>query len=73
MSSPLLDALDRALDDYATPQARYERYAELGFELINVFLLRGEPDPVGFVRRLCDELVPRLNEIDRIKVVEAGA
>jgi F420-dependent oxidoreductase-like protein len=41
-----------------------ERYAELGFELINVYLLQGEPDPVGFVRRLCDELVPKLNEID---------
>lgn len=41
-----------------------ERYAELGFELINVFLLHAEPDPVGFVRRLCDELVPKLNEID---------
>jgi F420-dependent oxidoreductase-like protein len=41
-----------------------ERYAELGFELINVYLLHGEPDPVGFVRRLCDELVPRLKEID---------
>lgn len=40
-----------------------ERYAELGIELINVGPLPGNPDPVGFIRRLGDELIPRLAEI----------
>ena len=40
-----------------------ERYAELGVEMINAGPLPGNPDPVGFVRRLGDELVPRLAEI----------
>jgi F420-dependent oxidoreductase-like protein len=40
-----------------------ERYVELGIDLINVGPLPGNPDPVGFVRRLGDELVPKLAEI----------
>jgi F420-dependent oxidoreductase-like protein len=40
-----------------------ERYAELGVELINVGPLPGNPDPVGYIRRFGDELVPRLAEI----------
>jgi F420-dependent oxidoreductase-like protein len=40
-----------------------ERYAELGFELINVGPVPGNPDPVGFIRRYGDELAPRLTEI----------
>jgi F420-dependent oxidoreductase-like protein len=40
-----------------------ESYAELGVELINVGPLPGNPDPVGFIRRFGDELVPRLAEI----------
>jgi F420-dependent oxidoreductase-like protein len=40
-----------------------ERYAELGVDMINVGPLPGNPDPVGFVRRLGDELVPKLAEI----------
>jgi F420-dependent oxidoreductase-like protein len=45
------------LDDYLkTLQA----YAELGFHLVNVGVMPGNPDPVGFVRRLADELAPRL-------------
>jgi F420-dependent oxidoreductase-like protein len=40
-----------------------ERYAALGVQMINVGPLPGNPDPVGFVRRLGDELVPRLREI----------
>jgi F420-dependent oxidoreductase-like protein len=40
-----------------------ERYAELGFELINVGPVPGNPDPVGFVRRFGAELAPRLAEI----------
>ena len=40
-----------------------ERYAELGVELINLGPLPGNPDPVGFIRRLADEVIPRLAEI----------
>jgi F420-dependent oxidoreductase-like protein len=40
-----------------------ERYVELGIEMINLGPLPGDPDPVGFIRRVGDELVPRLNEI----------
>jgi F420-dependent oxidoreductase-like protein len=40
-----------------------ERYAELGIEMINVGPLPGNPDPVGFVRRLGDEIVPKLSDI----------
>jgi F420-dependent oxidoreductase-like protein len=40
-----------------------ERYAQLSVDLINVGPLPGNPDPVGFVRRLGDELVPKLREI----------
>ena len=40
-----------------------ERYAELGVDMINVGPLPGNPDPVGFIRRLGDELVPRVAEI----------
>lgn len=40
-----------------------ERYAKLGVELINVGPLPGNPDPVGYIRRFGDELVPRLAEI----------
>jgi F420-dependent oxidoreductase-like protein len=40
-----------------------ESYAKLGIDLINVGPLPGNPDPVGFVRRLGDEVVPRLASI----------
>ena len=40
-----------------------DHYARLGVEMINVGPVPGTPDPVGFVRRLGDELVPRLAEI----------
>jgi F420-dependent oxidoreductase-like protein len=40
-----------------------ERYAELGIELINIGPLPGNPDPVGFIRRYTDQLIPRLAEI----------
>ncbi|BAX90792.1 LLM class F420-dependent oxidoreductase [Mycobacterium shigaense] len=40
-----------------------QRYAELGVETINVGPMPGNLDPVGFIRRLGDELVPRLAEI----------
>ena len=40
-----------------------ERLAELGVEMINVGPFPGNPDPVGFIRRLGDELIPRLAQI----------
>ncbi|ORA17219.1 LLM class F420-dependent oxidoreductase [Mycobacterium arosiense] len=40
-----------------------EGYAELGVELVNAGPFPGNPDPVGFVRRLGDEVIPRLVEI----------
>jgi F420-dependent oxidoreductase-like protein len=40
-----------------------ESYAELGIEMINAGPVPGNPDPVGFIRRLGDELIPRLAEI----------
>jgi alkanesulfonate monooxygenase SsuD/methylene tetrahydromethanopterin reductase-like flavin-dependent oxidoreductase (luciferase family) len=40
-----------------------ERYAALGVDMINIGPLPGNPDPVGFVRRLGDEVIPRLADI----------
>jgi F420-dependent oxidoreductase-like protein len=40
-----------------------ERYAELGIEMINLGPVPGNPDPVGYIRRLGDELMPRLAHI----------
>ena len=42
---------------------RLERYAELGIEMINIGPVPGTPDPVGFVRRFGDELMPKVAEI----------
>jgi len=50
-------------EDTAEYLKTVERFAELGVELINVGPLPGNPDPVGYIRRFCDELVPRLAEI----------
>ncbi|WP_374023122.1 LLM class F420-dependent oxidoreductase [Mycobacterium sp. HNNTM2301] len=40
-----------------------EAFAELGVELINAGPFPGNPDPVGFIRRLGDEVIPRLAQI----------
>ncbi|OBI45768.1 LLM class F420-dependent oxidoreductase [Mycobacterium colombiense] len=40
-----------------------EGYAALGVDMINLGPMPGTPDPVGFVRRLGDEVIPRLAEI----------
>ncbi|OBH00696.1 MULTISPECIES: LLM class F420-dependent oxidoreductase [unclassified Mycobacterium] len=40
-----------------------QRHAELGVELINLGPFPGNPDPVGFIRRLGDEVVPRIADI----------
>jgi F420-dependent oxidoreductase-like protein len=51
------------LDPFSDP-ARFmhalESYAELGIELINLPVLPGNPDPVGFISRLGDEIIPKL-------------
>jgi F420-dependent oxidoreductase-like protein len=40
-----------------------ERFAGLGFDLVNLGPLPGNPDPAGYVKRLCDDVVPRLSEL----------
>jgi F420-dependent oxidoreductase-like protein len=40
-----------------------ERYAELGIDMINVGPVPGDPDPVGFIRRLGDELIPKISDL----------
>ena len=40
-----------------------ERYAGLGIEMINVGPRPGNPDPVGYIRRYADQLIPRLSQI----------
>jgi hypothetical protein len=42
-----------------------ESYARLGVDLINVGPLPGNPDPVGFVKRLGDDVIPRLAAMPR--------
>lgn len=37
-----------------------ERYAAQGIEMINVGPVPGNPDPVGFIRRYTDQLMPKL-------------
>ena len=48
------------LDEYLKTM---EDYAKLGICLVNVGVMPGNPDPLGFVKRLADELVPRLAAI----------
>jgi F420-dependent oxidoreductase-like protein len=40
-----------------------EKFAALGFDLANVGPYPGNPDPVGYVQRLGDEVVPRLAQL----------
>ena len=40
-----------------------ERYAGLGVEMINVGPIPGNPDPVGFIHRLGDQLIPKIAQI----------
>jgi F420-dependent oxidoreductase-like protein len=40
-----------------------EQFAALGFDLVNLGPLPGNPDPADYVKRLCDEVVPRMAEV----------
>ena len=42
---------------------KVERMAGLGVDMINTGPVPGSPDPVGFVKRYGDEVMPRLSEI----------
>jgi hypothetical protein len=50
-------------DDLDDSLKTVERCAGLGVCLINVAVMPGNPDPIGFVRRLGDEVVPKLAAI----------
>ncbi|HEV3280451.1 MAG TPA: LLM class F420-dependent oxidoreductase [Acidimicrobiales bacterium] len=52
---------DSPFDDPDAFVSRMEEYAKLGIELVE--LMPPGPDPVGWVRRLGDETVPRLAEL----------
>jgi F420-dependent oxidoreductase-like protein len=55
--------LNDPFDDTAGYLRTVEHFAGLGVELINVGPFPGNPDPVGFIRRLGDELIPKLADI----------
>jgi F420-dependent oxidoreductase-like protein len=55
--------LDDPFTDVDGYLKRLERYAELGIDMINIGPVPGTPDPVGFVQRFGDELMPKLSEI----------
>ena len=42
---------------------KLERFSELGVDMINTGPVPGTPDPVGFVKRFGDEVMPKLSEI----------
>jgi F420-dependent oxidoreductase-like protein len=42
---------------------KLERFSELGIDMINTALMPGTPDPAGFVKRIGDEVMPKLSEI----------
>jgi F420-dependent oxidoreductase-like protein len=42
---------------------KLERFSELGIDMINTGLMPGTPDPAGFVKRIGDEVMPKLSEI----------
>lgn len=50
-------------DDLDGYFATVERFAALGVELVNAGPFPGNPDPVGFIHRLGDEVIPKLAEI----------
>lgn len=50
-------------DDVDAYLATAESYAKLGVDQINAGPVPFEPDPVGFIKRLGDEVIPRLADI----------
>ena len=42
---------------------KLERFSELGIDMIHAGPMPGAPDPVGFVKRIGDEVMPKLSEI----------
>ncbi|HYZ69928.1 MAG TPA: LLM class F420-dependent oxidoreductase, partial [Mycobacterium sp.] len=52
-------------DDVDAYLGTAQRFAELGIEQINAGPLPGHPDPVGFIKRLGDEIIPRLADMRR--------
>lgn len=50
-------------DDVDAYVAAAESYAKLGVDQINAGPVPFEPDPVGFIKRLGDEVIPRLAQI----------
>ncbi len=64
------DEIRKTVGLFADPFADLDGYlktveycAGLGFDLVHAGPLPGHPDPVGFIRRLCDEVAPRIAEI----------
>jgi F420-dependent oxidoreductase-like protein len=51
---------DDPFADVDTYLRALDSYAQLGFDLINTGPLPGNPDPAGWVKRLGDEVIPRL-------------
>ncbi len=49
--------------DGDTFMTKAEEFAALGVDLVNVGPFPGNPDPVGFVRRLGDEVIPKLAQL----------
>ncbi|QLL05494.1 LLM class F420-dependent oxidoreductase [Mycobacterium vicinigordonae] len=50
-------------DDVSAYLREMEQYAALGVDLVNVGPLPPNPDPAGFVARLCEQIVPRAAQI----------
>src|ERR1700761_73291 len=42
---------------------KLERFSELGIDMIHAGPMPGAPDPAGFVKRIGDEVMPKLSEI----------
>jgi F420-dependent oxidoreductase-like protein len=55
--------LTNPFDDVDAWLKSAERYAELGIKQVNAGPLPGDPDPVGFIKRLGDEIIPRLTKL----------
>jgi F420-dependent oxidoreductase-like protein len=50
-------------EPYSDPAAlmrTMESYAALGIEMVNVGVFPGVPDPIGYIARLADEIIPQL-------------